>query len=189
MIGDGRQVQDQIGGAAEGRVHDHGVVQRGVGQDVAHRAPCALRARSTARAERRAMSSQIGWPEGASAECGSAMPSASATTCEVAAVPRNWQPPPGEAQARQPSFGRFFERDLAVREARADGLDLAGVLALLGQQRHAAGHQHAGQIVHAPASAIIIAGRPLSQVATPSTPRRVGSERIRRRKTVAASLR
>jgi len=27
------------------------------------------------------------------------MPNASATTCDVAAVPRNWQPPPGEAQA------------------------------------------------------------------------------------------
>ena len=40
-----------------------------------------------------------------------------------------------------------------------------------------------------PARAIIIAGKPLSHVATPSTPRRVGSERIRRRKTMAASLR
>ena len=39
------------------------------------------------------------------------------------------------------------------------------------------------------ASAIIIAGRPLSQVATPSTPLRVGSERISRRSTIAASLR
>ncbi len=56
----------------------------------------------TARAERAAMSSHTGWPEGASAECGSDMPRASPTTCDVAAVPRNWQPPPGEAQARQP---------------------------------------------------------------------------------------
>jgi hypothetical protein len=39
------------------------------------------------------------------------------------------------------------------------------------------------------ASAIMVAGRPLSQVATPITARRVGSERIRRRKTIAASLR
>ena len=31
------------------------------------------------------------------------MPRASPTTCAVAAVPRNWQPPPGEAQARQPT--------------------------------------------------------------------------------------
>jgi hypothetical protein len=39
------------------------------------------------------------------------------------------------------------------------------------------------------ASAIIMAGKPLSQVAIPSTPRRVGKERINLRKTVAASLR
>ena len=49
------------------------------------------------------MSRQIGWPDGASALCGSVRPSASPTTCDVAAVPRNWQPPPGEPQARQPS--------------------------------------------------------------------------------------
>lgn len=39
------------------------------------------------------------------------------------------------------------------------------------------------------ASAIIIAGIPLSQDAMPSTARRVGSERINRRITTAASLR
>jgi len=41
----------------------------------------------------------------------------------------------------------------------------------------------------AEASAIIMAGSPLSQVAMPITPIRVGSERIRRRSTMAASLR
>ena len=40
-----------------------------------------------------------------------------------------------------------------------------------------------------PGLAIIMAGIPLSQVATPSTPRRVGRERIRRPKMLAASLR
>ena len=40
-----------------------------------------------------------------------------------------------------------------------------------------------------PASAIIIAGRPLSQVAMPTTPTRCGRERISRRITMAASLR
>jgi hypothetical protein len=40
-----------------------------------------------------------------------------------------------------------------------------------------------------PASAIIMAGSPLSQVATPITACLVGSERIKRRKTIAASLR
>ena len=56
-----------------------------------------------ARALRWAMSSQIGWPLGARAEWGSDIPSASPTTWLVAAVPRNWQPPPGLAQARQPN--------------------------------------------------------------------------------------
>ena len=76
-----------------------------------------------------------------------------------------------------------------MRETRADRLDFAGVFAHGRRQRHAAGHEHARQIVHRPASAIIIAGSPLSQVATPSTPSRVGSERISRRRTIAASLR
>ena len=53
-------------------------------------------------ADRRFMSSQIACSRGASAECPSDMPSASPTTWDVAAVPRNWQPPPGDAQARQP---------------------------------------------------------------------------------------
>jgi hypothetical protein len=39
------------------------------------------------------------------------------------------------------------------------------------------------------ANAIIMAGSPLSQVAMPMTPLRVGSERIRRRRTIAASFR
>ena len=132
---------------------------------------------------------QMGCPEGASAECGSAMPSASPTTCEVAAVPRNWQPPPGVAQARQSILRGGLERHLPVGETRAGGLHFAGILALFRQQSDAAGHQDAGQRRAMPASAIIMAGRPLSQVATPITPRRVGSERMRRRKTVAASLR
>ena len=42
-----------------------------------------------ARALRRAISSQMGCPEGARAECVSDSPSASPTTCDVAAVPRN----------------------------------------------------------------------------------------------------
>ncbi len=98
---------------------------------------------SSARAERRAMSSQTGCPEGASAECGSDRPSASPTTCEVAAVPRNWQPPPGEAQARQTEFRGGFAGSSAVRETRAEGLHRAGVFALFRRQRDAAGDQHA----------------------------------------------
>ena len=48
-------------------------------------------------------SSHTGSPDGARAVCPTASPSASPTTWAVAAVPRNWQPPPEEAQAAQPS--------------------------------------------------------------------------------------
>ena len=60
-----------------------------------------------ARAARRAMSSQTGWPEGDSAACGTVRPSASPITCELAAVPRNWQPPPGEAQVWQSTSAAY----------------------------------------------------------------------------------
>ncbi len=84
-------------------------------------------------------------------------------------------------------IGRLLERDLAVHESHADRLHAAGIFAIRGRKRDAAGHEHARQI-RLPASAIIIAGNPLSQVATPSTPRPVGSDRISRRNTIAASL-
>src|SRR4051812_178 len=58
---------------------------------------------SRAEAERRARSSQMGCPEGVRAEWASDIPSASPTTCDVAAVPRNWHPPPGDAHALHPS--------------------------------------------------------------------------------------
>ena len=58
---------------------------------------------NNARADRLAIPNQIGYPEGANAECPRDIPRASPTTCDVAAVPRNWQPPPGESQALQPN--------------------------------------------------------------------------------------
>ena len=130
------------------------------------------RSRTSARAERRAMSSQIGSPDGASALCGSVSPNASATTCDVAAVPRNWQPPPGVPHARQPMSRRVVDADQAVREARADRLHLAGVLGVDRRQRHAARHDDARAGRAMPASASIVAGSPLSQVAIPMTPER-----------------
>ena len=126
--------------------------------------------RSSARAERRAASSQIGWPEGASAVCGSDRPSASPTTCDVAAVPRNWQPPPGLAQARQPTSAAYSSVICCCAKRAPMVCTLPASSPSLGQQRDAAGNQHGGQIAPADASAIIIAGRPLSQVAMPSTP-------------------
>ncbi len=139
------------------------------------------RSDQSASALRRAMSSQIGWPEGASAEWGSESPSASPTTCDVAAVPRNWQPPPGEAQARQPNSAAssrlsspWANRAPIVCTLPASSPTAGGNVTPPGTSTQGKSRE--------PASAIIIAGSPLSQVATPSTPCRVGSERIRRRK-------
>ena len=72
------------------------------GQDVACAKASGFENKQGARG-RRAISSQMGWPDGASAEWPIDRPSASPTTCEVAAVPRNWQPPPGDPQAHSPS--------------------------------------------------------------------------------------
>ena len=64
MEGDGRRVKQQIRAAAERRVDGHRVVERGFGQDVL-RGDAAVATCSRVRAaERRAMSSQIGWPDG-----------------------------------------------------------------------------------------------------------------------------
>ena len=75
-MGDGRYVQEQIRGTAEGRVHDHRIADA-----ASVRMLLMVRPRDSssvsARAERIAMSSQTGWPEGASAEWGRDMPSAS----------------------------------------------------------------------------------------------------------------
>ncbi len=134
------------------------------------------------------MSSQMGWPEGASAECGKAMPSASATTCGVAAVPRNWQPPPGLAQARQPSSAASCRETSPWTNRDPIDWTLPASSPWAGGNVTPPGTITPGRPCE-PARASIIAGRPLSHVATPSTPFRRGSERIRRRKTTAASLR
>ena len=144
--------------------------------------------RMMARLERRAASSQMGCPEGASAVCGNDSPRASPTTCEVAAVPRNWQPPPGEAQARQPTSAAYSsviwfceKRVPMVCTLPASSPSSASNVTPPGTRIEG--------FLPDEASAIIIAGRPLSHVATPITPLRVGSERISRRNTMDASLR
>ena len=134
------------------------------------------------------MSIQIGWPDGASAECPSDMPSASPTTCDVAAVPRNWHPPPGDPHARQPRSAASSSVTAPCTNRTPSVCTFPASSPCSGISVTPPGTSTAGRSWLA-ASAIIIAGSPLSHVATPSTPRRVGSDRISRRKTVAASLR
>ena len=109
-------------------------------------------------------------------------PSASPTTCDVAAVPRNWQPPPGEAQARQPSSAASSSVISPCAKRAPIDWTLPASSPARRRQRHAAGHQHAGQVVRCrPAPSSSPAG-PCRRWRRPSRPRRVGSERISRPK-------
>ena len=137
---------------------------------------------TTASADRVAMSSQTGWPDGANAECGTAMPIASATTCDVAAVPKNWQPPPGEAHALQPNSVASSSESMPCENRAPIVCTAPASSPCSGGNDTPPGTITLGRSP-IPASAIIMAGSPLSQVATPRMPLRVGSERARRRKT------
>ncbi len=95
------------------------------------------------------MSSHTGCPDGASAECGSESPSASLTTCDVAAVPRNWQPPPGEPHARQPRSAASDSETSPCAKRAPERLHRAGIFRSGWRQRHAARHNHARQIAQA----------------------------------------
>ena len=144
--------------------------------------------RTRAWAERRAISSQMGWPEGARAAWVTVRPSASATTWLVPAVPRNWQPPPGEAHARQASSAASSRLIRPCAKRALTDCTLPASSPSSGSSVTPPGTITPGSL-RCEAMAISMAGRPLSQVATPSTPRREGSERTRRRSTMAASLR
>ena len=85
------------------------------------------------------------------------------------------------AQARQQISAACFEGDLAVGEARADGLHARRRPRPPRRSSVTPPGTRTQGRSRMEASAIIMAGSPLSQVATPITPRRVGSERIRRR--------
>ena len=75
------------------------------------------------------MSSQIGWPDGASAEWPSDMPSASPTTCDGRRGAEELAAAAGRGAGAAAEIRGLLERDLAVREAHADRLHAPGVLA------------------------------------------------------------
>ena len=88
-VRDRRNVQQQIRRPAERRVHEHRVLDRVLREDAIERNARARAVASARVADRAPSSNHAGSPDGASALCGSASPNASATTCDVAAVPRN----------------------------------------------------------------------------------------------------
>ena len=147
-MGDGGHVQDEIGGAADRGVHDHGVVQRVGGQD---------------RGEGRALVLQVHEREGGAP--GHVAPDRGARRAEggvrqgqaerlahdlrgrgraheLAAAARR-------AAGAATHLGGVVEGDFTLGEAGGEGLDLGGVLAFLGAERGAAGHEDAGQVFRA----------------------------------------
>ena len=132
----------------------------------------ACASRTSARADRRAMSSQIGWPDGDSAACGTVSPRASATTCDVAAVPEELAAAARAAAGPAAQLGGLGQRQLAVGEAGPDRLDLAGILAFAGRQGHAAGDEHARQVLrpgqgHHHGRQALVAGRDAQHALAP----------------------
>ena len=188
-MGDRRHVQQQVGGAAERRVRDHRVAQRRLGQDVASssgHAPASVieRARRTARhvepdrlagrRQRRVAQRHARAPR--------RRPATSPPCRETGSHRRVTRTrgirdrPPAPARDRRARSGRRSSGRGPASSASVGSSVTPPGTSTHGRSRVAA-------------SAIIIAGSPLSQVATPSTPLRVGSDRISRRKIVAASLR
>ena len=180
----------QVRRAAERGVDEHRVLDRLVGEHVAERP--ALRATGRAppaAVRRRDVEPDRAAPTARAPRAGTVRPSASATTCAVAAVPRNWQPPPGRRARAAAQVGRVLERDETVREPRAERLHGAGVLADARRQRHAAGDDRARRArgtTRAPSSS---PAAPCRRCRPRS--RRGGRGRLRtsRRSTSAASLR
>ena len=135
------------------------------------------------------MSSQIGWPEGASAEWPQRHAERLADDLRRRRGSKELTASARRRAGAAPDIGRMFERDLPVREPRADRLHAAGVFSFDRQQRDAAGHEHAGKIAASPRAPSSSRAAPCRTSRRPCTPRRVGSDRISRRKIVAASLR
>ncbi len=186
--GDRRDVQQQIGAAADGRVNQHRVEDRIVGQDLAHRFTaldhqprCGGRITSQLRPDRLTAGCQRRMRHG-HAECFGDDLAGRRGAQELATAA-------GSAASAAAFQRRFLQRHFAAAVSGADRLHFAGIFANGRRQRDAAGNQHIGQDRHSRPSAIIIAGKPLSQVAIPITPLRRGSDRISRRITIAASLR
>ena len=143
-VGDGGDVEQEIGGAAEGRVDDHRVVDGGVGEDVLSSKVQLLEAQDGAggaaggvEPDGLAGGTESGVREGESEGFGDDLRRGGGAE-ELAASA-------GSGAGAAANLGGVFERDLMLGEACADGLDLAGVFAVFGQQRDAAGDQNAGQ--------------------------------------------
>ena len=144
-VGDRRYVQNQIGRTAEGRVNHHRVVDGVVSQDVAGRDALGLEVEQRARRAAGQVAPDFGAGriqravrQGEAEAFGDNLARGRGTH-ELATAA-------GRAAGSAAHFRRVLERDLVARETGGEGLHLAGVLGLLGEQRDAARHQHRRQV-------------------------------------------
>ena len=147
-VGDGGQVQNQVRRPAERGVGHHRVLKRGVGQDLAHRDAALFEPHQRGRRplchvepDRMSGGSECGVAERHPERFGDDLRRGRGAE-ELAAAAR------GRTGAAA-EIGGILQRNLTVHVAHANRLDARGVLALYRQQRDAARHEHAGQVVHA----------------------------------------
>ena len=186
-MGDGGNVQQKIGRAAAGRMHGDGIVDRRLREDVA---------------ERQSLGGKF--HQGCGRVAGHVEPDRLAARCQRGV--RHGEPHRfcdhlagrGGSQelttsagtaTRAATCGRgVFQGKLPIHIPGADCLYFGRVFGPTAGNVTPPGTMMPGRS-RQPARASIAAGSPLSQVATASTPCRLGSERIKRRMTIAASLR
>ena len=148
-VGDGGDVQEEVGRAAEGGVDDHGVLHGFIGEDVwelvISRFPCSTQGRG-----------RSGWPcrarwvgrRGRGPSAGATGRGASADDLAGGGGAHELAAAAGGGAGAAAGLGGFFEGHQTVGEAGADGLDLTGVLAVLWREGDAAGDEDRGEVVH-----------------------------------------
>ena len=144
-VRDRGQVEQQIRRAADRRVHHHGVPHRGVGDDVA-RGQAARRERRQRAGRAPGHVEPDRLPGGRERGVRQRQAERLADDLGRGRGPEKLAAAARRAARAAAQVGRPLQRELTVREPGPDGLHGPRVLALGGRQRHAARHQHAGQI-------------------------------------------
>ena len=145
-VGDGRDMQQQVGGTPEGGMDRHGILESFFGQDPLHALPFGVEPHQRPGGPARHVGPDglARWRERAVGQRESeGLPDhlrRGRRAQELAAAARR-------RTGTATHVRRVFQGDLTVGVPRADRLDLARVLALFRRQRNAARHQYARQVM------------------------------------------
>ena len=131
-VGDGRHMQYQICRAAERGIDRHGVADAAAVR-MSPVVNAALLQRRCARRDRGPCPARWVAPDGASAEWGKRQSQRFADDLRRGGRAQELAARRPDAQARQPSPGRFLERDFSVGVSHADRLHHARVFAFIGR--------------------------------------------------------